>query len=75
MSDNSLLSLSPGIERHRILNSAQACAFWGVSLPHWRRLYWAGKVPKPIKIGDRKLGWRASDLIDALAERSRGDAA
>ena len=49
----------------RILDSAQAAEFWGVSLPHWRRLYREGKVPRGIRIGVRKLGWRVSDLIDA----------
>ncbi|HEY8009175.1 MAG TPA: hypothetical protein VIE66_20875 [Methylocella sp.] len=54
---------------HRILSSSQAAQLWGVSVPHWRRLYRAHKVPAPIKIGDRKLGWRASDLIDGLKAR------
>lgn len=54
---------------YRILNSAQAAQFWGVSVPHWRRLYRNHKVPVPIKIGDRKLGWRARDLIDGLKVR------
>jgi predicted DNA-binding transcriptional regulator AlpA len=58
----------------RILNSAQASQYWGVSLPHWRRLYRAGKVPSPIRIGVRKCEWRLDDLIDALAERAREEA-
>lgn len=71
MVTKSLSSLSPGIELHRILDADQASAFWGVSKSHWRRLYRAQKVPIPIKIGDRKLGWRASDLIDALERRAQ----
>jgi predicted DNA-binding transcriptional regulator AlpA len=59
--------------RHRILDSASASKFWGVSLPHWRRLYRDEKVPRPLKIGDRKLGWQLGALIDALEARSRGD--
>lgn len=51
----------------RILNAPEAALFWGVSLPHWRRLYRAGKVPTPIKISDRKLGWQVGALADALA--------
>ena len=54
----------------RILNSAQAAEYWGVSLPHWRRLYRAGKAPPPIKVGERKKGWRLHVLDDALAERA-----
>jgi predicted DNA-binding transcriptional regulator AlpA len=64
-------SFPTDLTRSRILDSAQASAFWGVSTAHWRRLYRAGKVPSPIRIGDRKLGWRIGDLVDALAERAR----
>lgn len=52
-------------QRSRMLDSSQAAEFWGVSLPHWRRLYREGKVPQGIRIGKRKLGWRVGDLIDA----------
>jgi predicted DNA-binding transcriptional regulator AlpA len=55
----------------RILNSRQASEYWGGSLPHWRRLYWRGDVPPPIRIGVRKCGWRLSDLAAALEERGR----
>jgi predicted DNA-binding transcriptional regulator AlpA len=64
------VTLPPEIERNRMLDSAQASAFWGVSRSHWRRLYRARRVPMPIKVGERKLGWRASDLIDGLAKRA-----
>jgi predicted DNA-binding transcriptional regulator AlpA len=65
-------SLPHDLGRNRIFDSKNSAQFWGVSLPHWRRLYRAGKVPTPIKVGDRKYGWRLGDLIDALAERARG---
>jgi predicted DNA-binding transcriptional regulator AlpA len=58
----------------RILNSAQAAEYWGVSLPHWRRLCRAGKAPHPIRIGERKNGWRLGVLDDALTERAEGTA-
>ena len=64
-----LADLPSDLGRSRILDAAMASAFWGVSLPHWRRLYRTGKVPRPIKVGERKLGWRIGDLADALAER------
>ena len=57
------------IAMDRILNSAEAAAFCGHSLPHWRRLYRAGKVPKPIKIADRKYGWRLRTLKEHNASR------
>jgi predicted DNA-binding transcriptional regulator AlpA len=67
----SLDSFPADLTRNRILDSGQASEFWGVSTAHWRRLYRAGKVPSPIRIGDRKYGWRLGDLVDALAERAR----
>jgi predicted DNA-binding transcriptional regulator AlpA len=66
-----LNSLPPDLGRNRVLDSKESAQFWGVSLPHWRRLYRARKVPAPIKVGDRKYGWRIGVLIDALAERER----
>ena len=64
-----LANLPIDLGRSRILDAAAAAVFWGVSLPHWRRLYRAGKVPRPIKIGERKLGWRIGVLSDGLAAR------
>jgi predicted DNA-binding transcriptional regulator AlpA len=66
-----LNSFPADLTRSRILDSGQASEFWGVSLPHWRRLYRAKKVPSPIRVGDRKYGWRIGDLIDGLDERAR----
>jgi predicted DNA-binding transcriptional regulator AlpA len=56
--------LPPQLETARMVSAAQAAAYWGVSLPHWRRLYRAGRVPHPIK-----LGWRARDLLAAIEAR------
>ena len=64
-----LANLPSDLGRSRILGAAASATFWGVSLPHWRRLYRTGKVPRPIKVGERKLGWRIGDLADALAVR------
>ncbi len=74
MTSQGLPTLSPSIERSRILDSTQASEFWGVSRSHWRRLYRAKQVPSPIKIGERKLGWRAGDLIDGLSARAQSSA-
>jgi predicted DNA-binding transcriptional regulator AlpA len=69
--EHSLLdTLPPDLARLRILNAAESAAFWGVSLPQWRRLYSRGEVPSPIKLSERRLGWRISDLVDALAARA-----
>lgn len=68
--DAKSITLPPEAERSRILDSAQASTFWGVSRSHWRRLYQSRRVPTPIKIGERKLGWRVGDLIDGLNARA-----
>jgi predicted DNA-binding transcriptional regulator AlpA len=65
-----LNNLPPDLGRNRVLDAETSATYWGVSLPHWRRLYRSGKVPRPIKIGDRKLGWRIGDLADGLAQRA-----
>jgi predicted DNA-binding transcriptional regulator AlpA len=65
-----LNNLPSDLGRNRVLDAEASAIYWGVSLPHWRRLYRAGKVPRPIKIGDRKLGWRIGSLADNLAKRA-----
>lgn len=69
-----LNALPPALAGGRILSAAQAARFWGVSLPHWRRLYRTGKVPTPIKVSERKLGWRVGALNDALKAREQAAA-
>jgi predicted DNA-binding transcriptional regulator AlpA len=70
-----LTSLPPELARSRVLNSHEAAALVNMSLPHWRRLYRMGKVPKPMLVGARKLGWRTGDLVDWLAARAEKAAA
>jgi predicted DNA-binding transcriptional regulator AlpA len=64
-----LNNLPSDLGRNRVLDAVASATFWGVSLSHWRRLYRAGKLPRAIKTGDRKLGWRIGDLDDGLAQR------
>ena len=72
--ETKLAALPPALAEGRILNAPEAALFWGVSLPQWRRLYRAGKVPTPIKVSERKLGWRVGALNDALKSRERAAA-
>ncbi len=58
------------LARHRVLDTAESAAFCKLSVPHWRRLYRTGQVPRPLKHGTRKLGWRTGDLIDWLGDRA-----
>ena len=59
------------LNRERLLDTAQAAEFCGFSVPHFRRLYKAHKVPAPIRIGERKYGWHLSGLINFVASNAR----
>jgi predicted DNA-binding transcriptional regulator AlpA len=69
---SALENIPSDLNRERLLGTEQTAEFLGISVPHLRRLYQAGKVPLPIKIGERKYGWRLGGLIDFIAVRSRG---
>ncbi len=51
--------LPPMLERNRILDVFQMADLLGFSVAHVRRLYRTGKLPAPIRIGGRKVGWPA----------------
>jgi predicted DNA-binding transcriptional regulator AlpA len=51
----------------RILSLAQAAELYGVSIATFRRLMRAGKLPSPIQLSERRIGWRAGDLIESIA--------
>jgi predicted DNA-binding transcriptional regulator AlpA len=56
--------------RHQVIGARQAAELCNFSLPHFRRLYRNGVVPRPLQLGARKLGWRVADLIDWLAVKA-----
>src|SRR5829696_2797723 len=58
----------------RILDTGEAAEFCRFSVPHWRRLYRSGKVPRPVRLSARKYGWRLGDLVDWI-EASRTSSA
>ena len=68
--ESGLNELPADFARHRVLNANEAAAFCSFSVPHWRRLYRAGRVPRPLQLSARKLGWRISDLIEWLARKA-----
>ena len=57
------------LARDPILDTAQTATAVNQSPVHIRRLVRAGKFPPPLKIGDRKLGWRMSTITRHIAER------
>jgi predicted DNA-binding transcriptional regulator AlpA len=63
-------ALPVDLSRHRVLGTKEAASLLNYSVPHFRRLYRAGKVPAPIEIGERKKGWRVGALIDFVDSKS-----
>jgi prophage regulatory protein len=63
---NSFDKLPTDLTRFRVMGVTEAAAFFNYSIPHFRRLYRNGRVPPPLRIGERKLGWRVGDCIDFL---------
>ena len=72
---NSLANIPSDLSRDRLLRTEQAAEFLGLSIPHFRRMYRAKKVPAPIKIGERKYGWRLGGLIDFVTAKTEKAAA
>ncbi len=54
----------------RVLSAKQVAELCGLSLPHFRRLYRTGRVPPPIKIGQRKMGWQYGTVATFLASKT-----
>ena len=73
--DNLPPEIAGDIARQRVMLAGEAAALLGFSLPHFRRKYRKGEVPKPIRLSERKLGWRVGDCLDWLATRETREAA
>jgi predicted DNA-binding transcriptional regulator AlpA len=52
--------------RDRYLGTNEAARFTGHSIVQWRKLVKTGRVPRPVRIGERKLLWRLSTLSDFM---------
>lgn len=57
------------LENDRILSVQQTAELYGVSIPTLRRLRRAGKFPLEIRIGDRRIGWKACEVLAAIDAR------
>lgn len=71
-------NLPPDIAREiamkRHLNTKQAARFFGFSESHFRFLVRTGKLPAPVRLSAKKLGWPLGVLIafrDARAAETR----
>jgi prophage regulatory protein len=65
---DALAGLPPELARHRFL--AQSAEFLGLSVSHWRRIVRAKQAPQPIQLSQRRIGWRAGDLVAWLASKA-----
>jgi predicted DNA-binding transcriptional regulator AlpA len=65
-----LADLPPELARHRVLDAAQSADFVGLSVSHWRRIVRAKQAPQPVQLTERRIGWRAGDLVAWLAEKA-----
>lgn len=69
---NALSTLPPEIARRRVIGTNDAAAFCGLSVPTFRRLNDRGAIPTPIRLSERRLGWKIMDLIEWLDCRQAG---
>ncbi len=53
------VTLPPMLERNRLLDVFQMADLLGFSVAHIRRMYRTGKLPAPVRVGGRKVGWPA----------------
>lgn len=67
-----LASLPADITRRRVVGTQDAAAFVGLSVSTLRRMKDARTIPAPIKLSDRRIGWRMGDLFDYLDCRETG---
>lgn len=67
-----LATLSPDIARFRVIGTADAAEFCDLSVKTLRRMNDRGAMPAPIRLSERRIGWRIGDLIDWLDCREKG---
>ncbi len=61
-----------GLDSSRILSAKQTAEILGLSICTVRRLHWAGKLPAPIRLSTRRIGWKVADLLAFVDARRAG---
>lgn len=58
----------------KIYSQREAAMLFGVSVTTWRRYVTAGHVPRPVRVGPRRLGWLDDELkaVQDAWRRERG---
>jgi len=67
-----LANISSDLGRQRVISSKEAATFIGLSVPTLRRMMDRKALPSPIRLSDRRIGFRIGDLIDFLDCRESG---
>lgn len=62
----------PDLARNRVVITKEAATFCGLSLSTFRRLNARNQFPAPIRLSERRLGWRVSALLEWLDCREQG---
>jgi predicted DNA-binding transcriptional regulator AlpA len=57
----------------QMLTTQEAAAFCGFSVSHWRQMFGTGQAPPPIRLSERKLVWRLSDLRAWITSKAAAD--
>ena len=65
--------LPANLTPERILSVAQGAQLYGISIATFRRLKRAGKLPPPLQLSERRIGWRVRDLIEYLKAQPLAD--
>ena len=65
--------LPANLTPERILSVAQGAQLYGISIATFRRLKRAGKLPPPLQLSERRIGWRVRDLIEHLKAQPLAD--
>ena len=73
MNSKSDIDLPDSLTTERILSAAQAARFIGLSRPTLNRMRRAGKLPSPLQLSERRIGWRVRDLIEHLKAQPLAD--
>lgn len=60
-----LTRTTTNIPAERIYSAREAAKLFSVSLATWNRYVAANRVPRPIQLGPRRVGWLESELAAA----------
>lgn len=67
---SNLIELPAAVAVDAVLNARQAAQFLSLSVIQLRRLAKRGAAPRPIRLSERRYGWRVRDLRAWIEERA-----